>query len=163
MGVFAKCTPLKAVAFWVPNVLLRPISLGIFCFLGRDTGLYRNPLCQNPLFLVPDLRWWNWWESGQGPKFCGDNLWWKNLQTLGQTKNTKGMHRLRGPAATLFISHDACSDRVGGDLWAAKLFFLEFIVPNVSSQKKNPKWWPLSYLCWPLSYLLVRKRTVLQK
>ena len=30
-------------------------ALGIFCFLGRDTGLYRNPLCCNPLFLVPEL------------------------------------------------------------------------------------------------------------
>ena len=42
--------------------------------------------------------------------------------------------------------------RVGGDLWATKLFFLEFIVPN-DFVKKAQKWWPLSYLCWPLSYL----------
>ena len=44
-GGFAKCMPLLAVPLWVPNVLLGPISLGILCFLGRDTGLYRNPLC----------------------------------------------------------------------------------------------------------------------
>ena len=39
-GFLQTCTPLLAVALWVPNVLLGPISLGIFCFLGRDTGLY---------------------------------------------------------------------------------------------------------------------------
>ena len=44
-GVFAKCAPLLAVPLWVPNVLLGPISLGIFGFLGRDSRLCRNPLC----------------------------------------------------------------------------------------------------------------------
>ena len=41
---FEKCTPLLAVVLWVPSVLLGPLSLSI-CFLGSDTGLYRNPLC----------------------------------------------------------------------------------------------------------------------
>ena len=31
-----------------------PNILGCSCFLGRDARLCRNPLCQNPLFLVPE-------------------------------------------------------------------------------------------------------------
>ena len=37
----------------MPNVLLGPMPPDVFCFLGRDTGLSRNPLCWNPLSLVP--------------------------------------------------------------------------------------------------------------
>ena len=46
--VLQKCTPLLAVALWVPNILLGPVSLGIIRFLGRDARLCRSP------FLVPE-------------------------------------------------------------------------------------------------------------
>ena len=35
-------------------MLLGPTPLDSFCFLGRDTGFCRNPLCSDPLFSFPD-------------------------------------------------------------------------------------------------------------
>ena len=50
-GLFLQeCAPLFAVALWVPDVQLAPISLGSFCFLGHNTGFCSNPLYQKPLF-----------------------------------------------------------------------------------------------------------------
>ena len=40
--------------------------LGYLCFLGRDTGLYRNPLCQDPLVFA-DL-------SDRGSRLLGTPL-----------------------------------------------------------------------------------------
>ena len=36
-GLLEECQPLLAVVLWVSHVLLDPISLGSFCFLGHDT------------------------------------------------------------------------------------------------------------------------------
>ena len=46
---FAEMPPLLAVALCVPKVLLGPVFLGIFGFLGRDTAICRNLLA--PPFL----------------------------------------------------------------------------------------------------------------
>ena len=50
-----KCTSLLAAALGVPNLLLGPIYLIIFCLLGRDTGLCRNPFAKTPFSWVPTV------------------------------------------------------------------------------------------------------------
>ena len=53
-----KCTPLLAVALWVPNVLLGPISLGTFSFpLPWDWTLQKPSLLKPPFLgsCVPDV------------------------------------------------------------------------------------------------------------
>ena len=54
------------MALSVPNVLLGPISLGTFCFLGRNTGLQRTPFDKTPVSDQEDVngekltvkKWW---------------------------------------------------------------------------------------------------------
>ena len=44
-GGFAKMYASLGCGALSANCIAGPISLGIFCFRGRDTGLCRNPLC----------------------------------------------------------------------------------------------------------------------
>ena len=51
-GVFAKSTPLLAVALWVPNVLLGPISLGNFVSLAVTPDSSETPFAKTPFSWV---------------------------------------------------------------------------------------------------------------
>ena len=67
----------------MPNELLGPITLGIFCFLGRDWArhwtLQQPPFAKTPLSLVPELRKIGKRYVKAVPNVLGDEIltfWW---------------------------------------------------------------------------------------
>ena len=94
---------LLAVALWVPNVLLGPISLGSFWFLGVTPDSAETPFAKPPFLgswiFALKLRQFDFVAQRPIPRACASTLvpaWSSHTETLRFVNALRGVHYPRG-------------------------------------------------------------------